>query len=71
MTTYHYNRRLAQPAAPLVALLLLVAAMLVLFALSMSAVRRSAGDWPAGPLPTPEPAPDMAPTVALPPFHVG
>jgi hypothetical protein len=70
MTSYHDNRRLAQPAPPLFAILVLAAAILVVFALAMSGVSHSAADWPSGPLPTPESAPDIAPLVAV-PIHVG
>lgn len=66
MTPYYYNRRLAQPGPQMVLALLLAAAMLVVLALAMSGVSRSAVDWPAGPLPTPEAAPDIAPLAAVP-----
>ncbi len=70
MTLYHDNRRLAQPGPQMVLLLLLAAAILVVLALAMSGVSRSAVDWPAGPLPTPEAAPDIAPLMAV-PIHAG
>jgi hypothetical protein len=66
VTPYQYNRRLAQPGPQMVLVLLLAAAMLVVLALAMSGVSRSAAGWPAGPLPTPEAAPDIAPLVAVP-----
>jgi hypothetical protein len=50
--------------------ILLAAAMLVVLALAMSGVSRTAADWPSGPLPTPESAPDIAPLVAV-PIHAG
>jgi hypothetical protein len=65
VTSYHYNRRLAQPGPPLVAILVLAAAMLVAITLSMSAVGRSAVG-PGGQPPIPTPAPDIAPVLALP-----
>jgi hypothetical protein len=66
VTPYHYNRRFVQPGSPLAAILLLAAAILVVLALAMSGVSLSAADWPSGPLPTPESAPDIAPLVTVP-----
>jgi hypothetical protein len=70
MTPYQYNRHVAQPDPRMFIALVLAATMLVVLALSTSAMRRSNADWPAEPTPTPEPAPDMAPTVAL-SIHLG
>ena len=64
MTTYSYNPRPFQPGRQVVLVFLLAAAMLVVLALSMSAVSGSAGDWPNQP--PPRGAPDIAPLVAVP-----
>jgi hypothetical protein len=64
MTTYSYNRRRSLPGRQVILVFLLAAAMLVILALSMSAVRGSAGDWPNQP--PQRGAPDIAPLVAVP-----
>jgi hypothetical protein len=64
VTPYQYNRPFVQPGSPLVAILLLAAAILVVLALSMSAVSGSAGAWPNQP--PQRGAPDIAPLVAVP-----
>jgi len=64
MTAYSYNLRRSAAGRQIVLVLLLAAAMLVVLALSMSAVRGSAGDWPNQP--PPRGAPDIAPLVVVP-----
>jgi len=66
MTAYHDNRHLAQPGPQMILVLLLVAALLMVLALAMSALSRSAGEWPSQPLPRGVPAPNAAPLVVLP-----
>ena len=51
MTACSYNLRRSPAGRQLVLVLLLAAAMLVVLALSMSAVSGSAGDWPNQPPP--------------------
>ncbi len=67
MTLRRNNSRLG---SPIVAVFLLVAAMLVVLALSMAAVSRSAADWPAGPLPDGGAGTDITQLVAR-STHVG
>jgi hypothetical protein len=64
MTAYSYDLRRSLAGRQVVLVLLLAAAMLVVLALSMSAVNGSAGDWPNQP--PPRGAPDIAPLVAVP-----
>jgi hypothetical protein len=64
MTAYSYNLRRSPAGRQLVLVLLLAAAMLVVLALSMSAVSGSAGDWPNQP--PPREAPAIAPLVGVP-----
>jgi hypothetical protein len=64
MTAYSYNLRRSPAGRQVVLVLVLIAAMLVVLALSISAVSGSAGAWPSQPLP--RGAPDIAPLVAVP-----
>jgi hypothetical protein len=61
MTAYQYDRQLSQSRRQMVLIILLAATMLMVLALLMSAI-----EWPSQPLPTPAPAPDLAPLVAVP-----